>query len=138
MAESGYRFIDHPSDVGMSVSGVTLAELFINAAKGMLSVISEPAQKRKNLSKKMHLEEDSPEELLHSYLSEILWFIFNERFFPINIVIPQINENTLDVTFEGMRLSDEEINCEVKAVTYHQLKIINNGKTWSTKLIFDV
>ncbi len=138
MAKLGYKFIDHPSDIGMEVEGRTLRELFINAAKGMLSVISEPTSRSKRFSKKLHLKEDSHEELLHSYLSEILWFITSERFFPIKISIIRLNENTLDAEMEGFQLKSEEIKREVKAVTYHQLKIIKKGQIWFTRIIFDV
>lgn len=136
--KTGYKFIDHPSDVGMEVEGETLNELFINAAKGMLSLISEPVSRNKKISKQLHLKEDSPEELLHSYLSEILWFITNERFFPLKIYISRINESSLDAKLEGIRLKKEEMKGEVKALTYHQLKIIRRDQIWFTRLIFDV
>ena len=172
MAKLGYRFIDHPSDVGMEVEGVTLEELFINAATGMLSIIAEPASRSeaprgkprgikaesseaiaipprgkprgilakegKKLSKKLHLKEDSTEELLHSFLSEILWFITKERFFPLSINILRTNKVSLDAKLEGLQLKEEEITGEVKAVTYHQLKIVRRDRVLFTKLIFDV
>lgn len=138
MTELGYRFIDHPSDVGMEVEGVTLEELFINAATGMLSIIAEPTSRSKNLTKELHLKEDSTEELLHSFLSEILWFITKERFFPLTINIFGISKVSLDAKLEGIQLKEEEINGEVKAVTYHQLKINKRDRILFTKLIFDV
>ena len=138
MAKVGYKFIDHPSDIGMEVKGESLKKLFINAALGMLSVISESTSTSKRFSKKLHLEEDSHEELLHSYLSEILWLVTSERFFPIKIGITRLNENTLDAEMEGFQLKSEEITREVKAVTYHQLKIIKKGQIWFTRIIFDV
>ncbi|TES90847.1 MAG: archease [Candidatus Cloacimonadota bacterium] len=153
MAKLGYRFIDHPSDVGMEVEGVTLEELFINAATGMLSIIAEPASRSeaprgkprgilakegKSLSKELHLKEDSIEELLHSFLSEILWFITKERFFPLSINIFGISKVSLDVKLGGIQLKEEEINGEVKAVTYHQLKIVRRDGVLFTKLILDV
>ena len=138
MDEKGYRFIDHPSDIGMDVKGETLKDLFVNASNGMLSVISEPTSSSKRFSKKLHLKEDSHEELLHSYLSEILWLIASERFFPIKIDITRLNENTLDAEMEGFQLKSEKIEREVKAVTYHQLKIIKKGQIWFTRIIFDV
>ena len=138
MAKLGYRFIDHPSDVGMEVEGVTLEELFINAATGMLSIIAEPGSRSKNLTKEMRLKEDSTEDLLHSFLSEILWFITKERFFPLTINIFAINKDSLDAKLEGIQLKEEEITGEVKAVTYHQLKIVRRDRVLFTKLILDV
>jgi len=138
MAKLGYRFIDHPSDVGIAVEGKTVEELFVNATKGMLSIISEPTTGRKRIYKKLHLKEDSLEEILHSYLSEILWLITTESYFPIKINFSNLNKNTLDATLEGIKLKSDEIKGEVKAVTYHQLKVIHKDGFWTTKVIFDV
>jgi len=138
VTESGYKLIDHPSDIGMEVEGKTLRELFVNAAKGMLSIISDTPQNGEMFIKQLHLKEDSTEELLHSYLSEILWFVSNENFFPVKINISNISESSIDVRFGGIHIKDEEVEGEVKAITYHQLKVEQNDQKFFTKLIFDV
>lgn len=135
---TGFKYLDHPSDVGIEVSGNTLKELFINAALGMLSIISDIQPKRKRITKKLHVSEETTEELLHSYLSEILWFVTKERFFPMHITLLTFNDHSLDAELEGVQLKNEEIKSEVKAVTYHQLEIYQKKNIWFTNLIFDV
>ncbi len=140
-SKTGFRFIDHPSDVGMEISGATLAELFLNAAKGMLSIVSDRTgvnEGEQLVSKQLHIKEDSPEELLHSFLSEILWLITDELFFPFRIQICTVTSVTIEVVLEGVLLKREDLRTEVKAVTYHQLHIRKRSGLYGTKLIFDV
>jgi SHS2 domain-containing protein len=137
----GFRFIDHPSDVGMQINGETLVELFLNAAKGMLSIVSDRTGTNEGeqlVSKQLHIKEDSPEELLHSFLSEILWLIIDELFFPFRIRICTATSLSIEVILEGVLLKKEDLRTEVKAVTYHQLHICKRKGLYSTKLIFDV
>jgi len=138
MALLGYRFIDHPSDVGMEVEGKTLVELFTNAAKGMLSLIAKPFPRDKMLTKELHINEQKLEEILHSFLTEILWFVIKERFFPLEISIFRLDSCSIDAKLLGIRLNENELIGEVKAITYHQLAIVKKARMWYTKVVFDV
>jgi SHS2 domain-containing protein len=135
---SGFKYLDHPSDIAIEVCGNTVRELFLNAALGMLSIISDVKSSRERKAKRFDLSEESYEELLHSFLSEILWLVMNERFFPLRIHLLSFAEYTLDANIEGIRLKDTEIKSEVKAVTYHQLEIVKKKDIWCTNVIFDV
>jgi len=41
--ESGYRILEHPSDVGIEASGPDLREAFRQAAMGMISIVVNPS-----------------------------------------------------------------------------------------------
>jgi len=138
MTNSGYKFIDHPSDIGIEVKGKTHKELFLNAVSGMLSIISDSSNGREKIKKSLHLEEGSLEELLHSFLSEILWFIISERFLPLSVSINLLEKTTLQAHLEGITITDEEVKREIKAVTFHQLKIEKINGYFLTRIIFDV
>lgn len=133
-----YKVIDHPSDMGIEVEGETLEELFGNAARGMLELISEKKHNGDRIIKNLNLKEDTIEELLHSFLSEILWLIEKESFFPVEYRIKQIDGNQIKAELSGVKLEKEEIDREVKAVTYHQLKIEDVNARLFTRIIFDV
>lgn len=138
VGKSGYRLIDHPSDMGIEVEGETLEELFENAARGMLTLISEKKYEGNRSIKKLHIKEDTNEELLHSFLSEILWLIEDKGFFPVKTRVNRIDSNEIKVDLNGVKLEEGDVDREVKAVTYHQLKIENAGGKLFTRIIFDV
>jgi SHS2 domain-containing protein len=138
VSESGYKLIDHPSDMGIEVEGDTLVKLFENAARGMLTLISDARHDGEKLIRKLHIKEDTVEELLHSFLNEILWLIEDERFFPVKTKVDVINSNEINVELKGVIMGDNKIDREVKAVTYHQLKVENVGGKLFTRIIFDV
>lgn len=141
MSIKGFRYLDHPSDIGVEVEGESMEDLFLIATQAMLSVISDrdKAEGEEEVAKReIHLEEKSRDELLHSYLSEILWLVFQEGFFPVEIEIDSIGENSIDAVLSGVSINQEDMKSEIKAVTYHQLKIqLENGKLF-TRIIFDV
>jgi len=134
----GYRFIDHPSDIGMEVQGTTLEELFVNAALGMLSIIAKPKRRTNLITKNLNMEEDSKEELLHTFLSEILWLVTTENLFPVTINFENIDEHSFLAHIKCMKLQKNQMECEVKAVTYHKLNITRKNTNYFTTLIFDV
>jgi SHS2 domain-containing protein len=141
MAKRNFQYIDHPSDIGLEVEGATLEELFRNAAGAMLSVITGEkgvSGKGDRIRKRIHLRETCTEELLNTFLSEILWLLTQEHFFPLRIKIPEIGETELDAVLSGVLILNGEIEQEIKAVTYHQLAIREKDGKLSTRIIFDV
>ncbi len=141
MDEESFKYIDHPSDIGVEVEGKSLEGLFLNAAKAMLSVISEKKNAGKDekvITKRMHLEEECVEELLHSFLSEILWLLSGEGFFPLVIRILTMGEKEIDAALSGISIPCEQLKGEIKAVTYHQLEVQKRDDKLFTRIIFDV
>lgn len=139
--QENFRYIDHPSDIGIEVESSSLEGLFLNAAKAMLSIVSDRkrAERGEEVSERQISMEGEPiEELLHSFLSEILWFLTDEGFFPLTIRIVRLGEGVLDAVLSGITITHKQMKNEIKAITYHQLEIQRkNGKLF-TRIIFDV
>ena len=128
MEQGSFKYIDHPSDIGIEVEGKSLEGLFQNAAIAMLSLISEKEDIRKDeepTEKRIHLAEECTDELLHSFLSEILWLVMQERFFPLKIRILTMREEEIDATLSGIPIQREEMKAEIKAITYLWISINN-------------
>jgi SHS2 domain-containing protein len=141
MAHRSFKYIDHPSDIGIEVEGKSLEELFLNAATAMLSVIRERKDGDKDetyLEKHIHLEEECTEELLHSFLTEILWLVMQEGFFPLTICIITMHEEQIDAELSGVSIEKREMKTEIKAITYHQLCVEKRDDKLFTRIIFDV
>ncbi len=123
--KTGYRILEHPADVGIEATGASLKEAFENSAKGLLSLIisseSVDAQEERFIKIKSL---DLP-NLLVKWLSEILFLYDGENFIVGELEIESISPTGLEAIVRGESVDETRhpMNMDVKAVTYHQLKI---------------
>src|SRR2546426_7946043 len=65
-----FEIIEHPADVGFLAYGVTLEELFANAALAMMSLACELEAVRQTLSRAIEVTAADWESLLFAWLAE--------------------------------------------------------------------
>ena len=137
---SKFEIIDHTADVGLIAYGSTRKEVFINAAIGMFSLITDLEKVIDSRQQEIIAEADDHEELLATWLNELLYLFDAENFVFCQFEITRLNHDRLTAIAHGERidLSRHELRTSVKAVTYHQLKIKKENGSFSTKIIFDV
>ena len=144
-----YEVIEHLSDVMLKVYGRSLKELFENAAEGMFSLITDIGNIKETIIKKINIvikENMQPEDLLITWLEKLLFlneinnFIFSD--FKIINFTNDDSESKINAVLKGekINLKKHEIFLQIKAPTYHNLKIIKDSNTGilSTKIVFDV
>src|SRR5439155_288368 len=68
-----YEFFEHTADIGVRVTGATLAELFVNAARAMYEALGELQKSGARSQKSVELTAASLEDLLHDWLAELLY-----------------------------------------------------------------
>ena len=142
----GYKIVDHTADIGLKVWGSSGPELFIEAARAVLSQIIdldlvEPVQKQT-----IRLTSESPQQLLLLWLRELLFFVdkglvFNQ--FHIekhNLSEKNVSTYYLEGTLAGEKIDPDrhEICKEVKAVTRHNFYLKTKGPWWEAQLLLDV
>lgn len=141
-----YELIEHTADVGIKVRGRTLKELFENSAKGMFGVIrgTETAHASHNVAERRKIEikkeADGFEELLVDWLSELL-YIFNKDniiFSSFNIIRLNNKEILGEAAGEKIGPAQADFQVEIKAVTFHGLKIKKSKAGFNCSIIFDV
>ncbi|MCX5687812.1 MAG: archease [Candidatus Omnitrophica bacterium] len=139
-----FEIIDHTSDVGIKVWGATMTELFENAARGMFAVIAKEVCniQGSNIEKKIEIRKnaDSLEEILVSWLSELLYIFNREKTYFRDFRIKSLNNDGIEAQASGINLDLYQSNLytEIKAVTFHNLKIEENVDGFSCTIIFDV
>ena len=137
-----FELIEHTADIGIKVYGQSLPELFQNSAEAMFSLLLN-CKPQESLQKDIILEAVSFEELLVVWLNELLSLFYAENFLPASFSI-KINENpglkSMTVSAKGQCFDPyaSKLNTEIKAVTYHDLKIEKNEQEFSVQIIFDV
>lgn len=137
----GYRVIDHKADIKIKISGKTAEELFSEALNGFLHVVIKRKKgKIKNFERKeIYLEGIDMEDLLVRFLNELIYFVSTKKV-PVKIEKINLKEKRIEVEILLAPLTAElfEIKTELKAATYHNLKIEKKGGNFHTEVVFDV
>ena len=121
---SGFAIIEHPSDVGIEAYGRSMEEAFQNAARGLLSLIVNPATVGATEARRIELTAGNREELLVKWLTELLYLYDGRQFVAKEFEVAFAGAGTLRATVRGETLSTHhEMLMDVKAVTYHQLAV---------------
>lgn len=135
-----YELIEHTADIGIRVKGGSLKELFRNAG---LAIFQISADKREINNKKLHKlsivqKADNLEELFINWLNELLSLSAVKELIFEDFKIKKINEFGLEATAAGSDMDNYKVNTEIKAATYHQLKIEKKLTGWQAEVILDV
>ena len=133
-----FELIEHTADIGVKAYGKDLPELFANAAEGMFSIITDLKKVQTEEKYVIQKQANNKEELLISWLNELLFLFYTKEFLPKEFNI-QIEDDTLKAEVRGRKYNskEQEITREVKAATYHQLSI-DKKAAWEASIIFDV
>ena len=135
-----YEFLDHTADVLIRAFGNNISECFENAAKAMFDVITDNS-KIKNIGQyNIKLKSPDLEQLLVDWLSELLFLnsTNNLVFGDFKLKLDDKNLNLeAKIYGEKFNLNKHKNGIEIKAITYHMLKV-NNKKPFSVQVLFDI
>lgn len=135
-----YEILDHTADVCVRVYGKSLDELLKNAAYAMMDLITDRERVIPSQKIEIKAEGETKEELLVHWLGEILYLhqaqkmVFRD--FEVNIISEtQVRGKAFG---EKVDLERHELSSDIKAVTYHNLKIepLDNGL--KVDIVFDI
>jgi len=134
-SSSGFKEIDHIADVALQIWAPDLPELFIQAAKGLFMLMRCDSVPEKLPIRKLSLRENGLENLLVRFLNELLHFAEDKRvaYYPIEM---RLNEPSLYSRMKGRKIVN--VRRELKATTYHQLKIKHYRFGYQVVITFDV
>ena len=123
--KSGFRILEHPSDVGIEATGASLNEAFENSARGLLSLIISKESVDPRQERFIELKSSDLPNLLVKWLSEILYLYDGDNFIVGEVEIERISPKGLEAIVRGESVDEARhpMNMDIKAVTYHQLKI---------------
>ena len=139
MIERKYEFFEHTADIGLKAYGNTKEELFENSALGMFSLLADLKNVKMKIEKKILLKNSTIEELLIDWLRELLYIFATERIIFAKFSAKFISNSELIGYAIGDKYEnlDKRLKKEIKAVTYHELKVRKNDN-WTCEVIFDV
>jgi len=140
MAERTFEILEHTADKGVAATGRTMAEAFENAAYGMFSLFVNPGAYEPTSQREVAVSADDREQLLWTWLSELLFIFEVDRELPVDFRIAEISDTGLraNVSVRPIGEDIEWLGAPVKAVTYHRLKVEETDGQWKAQVYVDV
>jgi SHS2 domain-containing protein len=137
--QGSFQFIDHTADAGILVKAPTLEGMFETAALGFSELVTKVDSLNCLIQRQFRLQEDDMETLLVSWLQELLYLLDTEGLIFGRFQV-KLKDLALEATAWG-QVFDPEIHTmktEIKAVTYHQLEVVEDQEGWKAQVIFDI
>ncbi len=130
-----YEELDHTADWAFRAFGSDLKELFQNAAYALFA-LEGALDAQSTLTREIHVEGIDREALLVNWLSELLFLQETKRETYQKFEITKLADTELTATVHGAQT--QPITKFIKAVTYHDLKIVQTEKGWEATVVVDV
>lgn len=137
---NSYRLLEHTADMGIEAEGETQAALFQQMAMGLRQIITECPDVRSQTEMMIEVVGMDREELLVNWLGELVFLLETRHFLPVCFEIGTIDEQRLKARVWGETFDPARhfLEREVKAITYHQIKVESSGKGWSAQVFVDL
>ena len=135
-----YEIIDHTADVCIRVFGNSLEELFVASAKAMMEIITDVEKVNPSKGISIKAQGENYEELLVKWLQEILYLheVKKMVFKDFEIKIENAARAVGKAYGEKIDVDRHELYSNIKAVTYHNLKIISSKDKYRVDIVFDI
>jgi SHS2 domain-containing protein len=135
-----FELFEHTADLGLRVHADSLEALFTDAARGLLAMfVANPEAVRPVQTKTITLTADEPSYLLFDWLNELLYAFETEKLLLSEFDL-QVTESHLTATCRGepMDSTRHHMDHEVKAITYHGLRLEQASDGWHAEVIVDI
>lgn len=140
MTGPAFEILEHPADIGFRAFGHTVAALFENAALALVSIAIETDDVEIHHEYPLEAVAADYESLLVAWLSEVLYWFDGKRIAFRQFRVQHAGPDRL----RGVGLGEprdpsrHRAKLSVKAVTWHQLKIVQTDTGWIAEVYLDV
>jgi SHS2 domain-containing protein len=135
-----HEIFEHTADFGLRIRSPDLETLFAEAAEALFSAF---VVNRGGISPvenvNVALPPADPEELLHDWLTELLYLFCTRRMVFCQFEV-QLTDGGLTGIARGEKIDKKrhEIEMEIKAITWHGLKIEKTPDGYLAEVIVDI
>ena len=132
-----FKEIEHTADRALQIYGSDLQELLLNAAGGMNSLLVRQYNASSQPEKKsVALDVIDAESLLVEWLNELAYWAETELLVFHKFDLHSVSPTHLKATIHGNRVA--QLDNHIKAVTYHNLDIVQTDEGLTATVVFDV
>jgi SHS2 domain-containing protein len=136
-----FQLLDHPSDVGILARAPTREEALIEASKGLVSIITNPAGLRPVEERFFKAPGTDEAAQIVNWLNEILFFFDTDGIVFVDFAIDSWTNGEIVGRARGERfdIDRHEFRTAVKAATYHQFESHSTADGgWELRIFVDV
>ena len=131
-----FEEIEHTADWAYRVRGKNLAELFIQAALGLYSLVGMQLASGERIMRSLQLKAIDRESLLVAWLNELLYLHESEGLGFDQLEIQHLDRTSIQAKVTGA--TTQQWLKDIKAVTYHNLAIRETESGLEVTLVLDV
>jgi SHS2 domain-containing protein len=135
-----FEVFEHTADLGLRARAATLAELLAEAGRGLTSlIVANPETVCAVEERTIRLAGTAPDLLLFDWLTELIYLFDTERLLgrEFDVIVDDAGA-TARIRGETANPARHELEHEVKAITYHELKVEQQGNEWLAEVIVDI
>jgi len=135
-----HETFEHTADLGLRIRAADLETLFVEAAQALFeTIVADLTTVRPRQKLEVHVNQEDYEYLLFDWLRELLYHFDSEHLLLGRFEV-QIKNGNLSGTAWGEPLdrSRHELEHEVKAITYHGLRVEQTADGWLAEVIVDI
>ena len=139
-----YRFIEHTADIAVEVEAITIDDLFALSCHAWRDAALEEIDTSSIEWRYVSFASENYEELLVQLLNELNFLLYTGKWVFNSIDNLEVRENNNSISLSAEILGEpfnETVHIlkeEIKAVTYHQLKIETQSGSFRTRIVFDI
>ncbi len=137
MERESFEEVEHTADWALRVWGTTLPEFFVNAARGMYSLLGAKRRPDSVVYHPITVEAPDWESLLVAWLNELLYLTESRDEVFDQFDIPAITGTHLQACVAGGTAAGPMMKY-IKAATFHNLRIERTDEGFETTIVFDV
>lgn len=148
MDSEGYKYLEHSTDAFVQAHGNSLEVLFGNCAKGLVNIMFEIDKVEDRQFSTITASGEDLENLLFDWLEKVLLKILIDHIVVsrFSIEISKKNANVEEKKYllrarvggEKVSYSKHNYKIEIKAITYHELKIKRIGPNYVATFLVDL
>lgn len=135
-----YEIFEHTADLGLRIRSARFDNLLEEAARALFSLFAVNLDQVSSVQERTYvIEGDQPDYLLLDWLSELLYTFETERLL-FSRFEARFVDGRLSATCRGEAVDPlkHELHHEVKAITYHGLRVEQQADGWLAEVIVDI
>lgn len=135
-----YEVFEHTADLGLRIRAPSREALWSEAARGLFSLlVADLDSIRPTETVAFELTADDDEYLLFDWLNELLYTFESRRLLLVEFDV-QLSELKLTAVARGEPIDPvrHPLEHEVKAITYHGLRVEPTAEGWLAEVIVDI
>ena len=135
-----FEIIEHTADIGIVAYGADIKQVFANAALGLFNLMADLDNLKEGVKREIELSAEDVEILLVEWLNELIYISEVEHVIFKRFEIVELSNTRLKATCFGEKIKagQHRLKREIKAATYHMLKLNKENGRYQVRIIFDI